>query len=54
MASSGMLRRVALVGTDISEELNAFFIKMTRICGFGTTVAVYGISSQRASVASYS
>jgi hypothetical protein len=26
-----MLRRVALVRTDISEELNAFFITVTRI-----------------------
>jgi hypothetical protein len=32
MASSGMLRRVALVRTDVSEELSASFIRMTRIC----------------------
>jgi hypothetical protein len=31
MASSGMLRRVALVRTDVSEELSTSFIKMTRI-----------------------
>jgi hypothetical protein len=31
MPSSGMLRRVALVRTDFSEELSAFFIKVTRI-----------------------
>jgi hypothetical protein len=37
MAPSGMLRRVALVRTDVSELLELF-----------------GISSQRASVASYS
>jgi hypothetical protein len=29
MASSGMLRRVALVRTDISEELSASFIRVT-------------------------
>jgi hypothetical protein len=31
MASSGMLRRVALVRTDVSEELSASNIRMTRI-----------------------
>jgi hypothetical protein len=31
MASSGMLRRVALVITDVSEELSASFIRVTRI-----------------------
>jgi hypothetical protein len=31
MASCGMLRRVALVRTDVSEELNASIIKVTRI-----------------------
>jgi hypothetical protein len=40
MASSGMLRRVALVRTDISEELSAFFIRVTRIGEIGTTLAV--------------
>jgi hypothetical protein len=30
MASSVMLRRVALVRTDISEEFSAFFIQVTR------------------------
>jgi hypothetical protein len=29
MASSGMLRRVALVRTDVSEELRASFIRVT-------------------------
>jgi hypothetical protein len=38
-----MLRRVAIVRTDVSEEISASFIRVTRI-----------ISSQRASVASYS
>jgi DNA-binding TFAR19-related protein (PDSD5 family) len=40
MASSGMLRRVALVRTDVSEELSASFIRVTRIGEIGTTLAV--------------
>jgi hypothetical protein len=40
MAYSGMLRRVALVITDVSEELRASFIKVTRIGELGTTLAV--------------
>jgi hypothetical protein len=40
MVSSGMLRRVHLVRTDVSEELNASFIRVTRIGELGTTVAV--------------
>jgi hypothetical protein len=31
MVSSGMLRGVALVGTDVSEELSASFIRVTRL-----------------------
>jgi hypothetical protein len=31
MVSSGMLRRVALVRTDVLEELSASFIRVTRI-----------------------
>jgi hypothetical protein len=31
MASSGMLRRVALVGTDVSEKISASIIRVTRI-----------------------
>jgi hypothetical protein len=42
MASSEMLRRVALVRTDVSEELSAFFIRVTRIGELGTTLAVTG------------
>jgi hypothetical protein len=40
MASSGMLHRMALVRTDISEELSASFIRVTRIDELGTTLAV--------------
>jgi hypothetical protein len=40
MASSGMLRRVALVRTDISKELSACFIRVTRIREPGTTLAL--------------
>jgi hypothetical protein len=40
MASSGMLRRMALVRTDVSEELNASTIRVTRIGELGTTLAV--------------
>jgi hypothetical protein len=40
MAFSGMLRRVALVRTDVSEELSASIIRVTRIGELGTlTVA---------------
>jgi hypothetical protein len=35
-----LLRRVALVRTDISEELSASFIKVTRISELGTTLAL--------------
>jgi hypothetical protein len=57
-----MLGRVALVRTDVSEELGASFITVTGIGEPGTTLAVttnrrtlgLGISSQRASVDSYS
>jgi hypothetical protein len=59
MASSGMLRRVDFVRTDVSEERIASFIRVTRIGELGTTLAVTSnrrtlISSQRASVVSYS
>jgi hypothetical protein len=40
MASSGMLRRMALLRSDLSEELSAYFIKVTRIGEIGTTLAV--------------
>jgi hypothetical protein len=50
MESSGMLRRVALVRTDVSEELGNSIIRVTRIGDIGRNTS---ISSQRASVASY-
>jgi hypothetical protein len=40
MVSSGMLRRVALVRSDVSEELIASFIRVTGIGELGTTLAV--------------
>jgi hypothetical protein len=40
MVSSEMLRRVALVRTDVSEELSASFIRVTRIGKLETTLAV--------------
>jgi hypothetical protein len=40
MASSGMLRRVAYVRTDVSEELSASLIWVTRIGELGTTLVV--------------
>jgi hypothetical protein len=45
MASSGMLRLVALVRTDVSEEISASFFRVTRIGELGTMLAV--ISSVR-------
>jgi hypothetical protein len=35
MVSSGMLRRVALVRSDVSEELSASFIRVTKIGELG-------------------
>jgi hypothetical protein len=61
-----MLRRVALVRTDVSEELSASFIRVTRIGELGTTLAATIVEtdarceeipsekSQRTSVYSYS
>jgi hypothetical protein len=40
MPSSGMLRRVVLIRTDVSEEHISSIIKVTRISELGTTLAV--------------
>jgi hypothetical protein len=42
MVSSGMLHRVALVKTDVSEELSASFIRVTRIGELGTMLKISG------------
>jgi hypothetical protein len=51
MTSPGMLRRVAVVKTDVSEELSASINKVTRISELGRTLAVTR-NRQRVSVAS--
>jgi hypothetical protein len=38
-----MLRRVALVRTDVSEELSASFMRVTRIGELGTTVSLRSV-----------
>jgi hypothetical protein len=40
MATSAMLRLLALVRTDVSEELSASFTRVTRISELGTTLSV--------------
>jgi hypothetical protein len=40
MASTGMLRCVALVRTTVSKELGASIIRVTRIGEIGTTLSV--------------
>jgi hypothetical protein len=54
MSYSGMLRRVALVRADVSEERIATIIRVTRIGELGTMLRVSVASyKQCASVASY-
>jgi hypothetical protein len=50
MSSSGMLRRVALERTDVSEEISASIIRVARICELGTMLAV---TSNRRNLKSY-
>jgi hypothetical protein len=45
MASSGILRRVDLVRTDVSEELSDSFIRVTRIGELGTTLVTASVVS---------
>jgi hypothetical protein len=44
MVNSGMLLPVALVRSDVSEELSTYFIRVTRIGELGTTL---GVTSDR-------
>jgi hypothetical protein len=43
MASSGMLRSVAMVRSDVSEELGCSFLRVTRIGELGTTLAAASV-----------
>jgi hypothetical protein len=45
IVSSGMLRRVALVRTDVSEEPSSSFITVARISELGTTVTASVVPS---------
>jgi hypothetical protein len=40
MPPSGMIRHVALVRTDVSEEHSAYIIRVTRFGELGTTLVV--------------
>jgi hypothetical protein len=44
MASSGMLRRLALVRINVSEERSASFLRVTKVGEIGTTL---GVTSNR-------
>jgi hypothetical protein len=52
MTSSGKLRRVAFVRTDVSKALNASFIRVTRIGELETLAVTSNRRTLRASVAS--
>jgi hypothetical protein len=41
MSSSAMLRRVALVRSDVSEERSVLITRVTRVGEVGTTIAVF-------------
>jgi hypothetical protein len=45
MAPSGILRRVALVRTDVSKELRTSIIKVTRISEVGTLAVASVVAS---------
>jgi hypothetical protein len=46
MVSSALLRRVALVRTDVSEEPGASFIRVTKIGELGTTQAATDVREE--------
>jgi hypothetical protein len=48
MVSSGMLRHVALVKTDVSEEPSASFIRVTKIGELGTMLVTASVVLLRA------
>jgi hypothetical protein len=50
MVSPGMLRRAVLVRTDVSEELSASIIRVTRIGELRTTLAVISVRRLLATV----
>jgi hypothetical protein len=52
MVTSGMLRRLALVRTDVADELSASFIRVTRIGELGKTLAL--TSNRRTPAKKYS
>jgi hypothetical protein len=54
MASSGMLRRVALVRTDVSKELSPSFIRVTRrcVCRLLVTASVVPITLMKEALSS--
>jgi hypothetical protein len=47
MPSSGMLRRVGLVGTDVSDERSASIIRVRRIGELGTTTVTSNLRTPR-------